>query len=346
MNIFGTNKLWAWADRVVAYRDGKVPPPVTMELDLTDRCNHKCPQCIGGRAGREMNADDARHILVEMAEYGVQGVMFTGGGEPLMHEDCAELCGFAAQQGLRVGLITNGTLIGTAGPLRGLERALQEVQQMKTLVRACEWIRVSLDASDSVMYQAVHGVDGFDEALNAIGALRPSKTAADADCTIGVGYLTSAETKRGMLSATKEVRNRGADYIQFRPCLYDETDIDDVLPVCRQYETETFKVLASEQKYRHFANWRRPYKLCHGAHFVGVVQADGSMPLCCHYRDVAGMEIGNVLEHPLAEIWESQEKQDLIERTDVQKCVPFCRADHINRELKDAVQPKTHAEFL
>lgn len=339
LNIFGSNKLWSCIDRVEAYRAGNIPPPVTMELDLTDSCNHKCPKCVGGRSGRKMGTADAQRVLVEMAEYGVRGVMFTGGGEPLMHKDCVSLCEFAAQQGLRVGLITNGALVAVKG-------GFLDTSQSRALVRVCDWIRVSLDAGDEAMYQRVHGVDEFGKVLSAIAQLAYAKRELGVGCTVGVGYLTSVATKRGMLDATQAARRMSADYIQFRPYHYDDTPIANALAICRLHETETFKVLASEHKYRHFANWRRPYEMCHGAHFVGVVQADGTMPLCCHYRGMAEMEYGNVLKQGLKECWESKAKQDLLERIDVQKCVPFCRADHINRLLQDAVEPKTHAEFL
>ncbi len=339
LDIFGSNKLWACMDRVQVYQAGGIPPPVTMELDLTDFCNHKCPKCIGGRAKRKMRSDDARRVLREMAEYGVRGVIFTGGGEPLMHKDCVALCEFAAQQGLRVGLITNGTLVAIKG-------GMIDTSQSESLVQSCDWIRVSLDAGDDALYRKVHGVDEFAKAADAISQLAYSKRKLGVDCTVGVGYLTSAATKRGMLDATQLARRMSADYIQFRPYHYDDTDIMDALTVCRQHETESFKVLASEQKYRHFANWRRPYETCHGAHFVGAVQADGTLPICCHYRGVKEMEYGNVLQQGLKELWHSKDKKDLLERIDVQKCVPFCRADHINRLLQDASQPKTHAEFL
>lgn len=249
-----------------------------------------------------------------------------------MHKDCVSICEFAHKCGLRVGLITNGTLMCASSS--------------KTLVRVCSWIRVSLDASNLKAYQEAHGVEEFDRAIEAIGQLTSTKRMSNSKCTVGVGYLTSSSTKRGMLEATQVSRRASADYIQFRPYHYDGTNILDALAVCRQCETESFKVLASEQKYRYFDAWQRTYKICHGSHFVGVVQSDGSMPICCHYRGYPEMIYGNALERSIEDLWNGNGKRKILEQIDVRKCVPFCRADHINRLLQDATEDKVHTEFL
>jgi radical SAM protein with 4Fe4S-binding SPASM domain len=57
-----------------------------------------------------MDTRDGKAFIHDMAEFGVPVVLFSG-GEPLARRDFFELAGFARQQGLRIALSTNGTLI-------------------------------------------------------------------------------------------------------------------------------------------------------------------------------------------------------------------------------------------
>ncbi|GAF86088.1 unnamed protein product, partial [marine sediment metagenome] len=234
--------------------------------------------------------------------------------------------------GMDVGFITNGGLV------------TKEIA--KRLVAVCTWIRVSLDASDPEMFHYSHGRDAteFKAVLRGAGLLA---AAAGDNCTVGVGYLTNDETKRGMMEATRLARNTGADYMQFRPYHWDNTPVADVLPLCRQFEAPGFKVVASEQKYRHFEDWyERDYTKCHGGCIVGVVQSDGNMALCCHTRGMPDFYIGSLHEQRMADIWGSERHKAVVASVDVTKCVPFCRCDHINRVLDDATTPKQHEAFL
>ncbi len=337
MSIFDNgSKLLRWPERIVSYRRGELFPPVMAALDLTNRCNLRCPHCQDSGIDRsvELSTETAMDWLQQLRDYGVESVQFGGGGEPLCHPDCVDAIEFTHELGLEVAFITNG---GPLTPEIGIR-----------LLKACKWIRVSLDASDEEMYQRTHGMgeEEFWKVHENLEHLVQNKQAINSDCIVGVGYLVNQYTKRGMLAATRDSDDL-LDYIQFRPYHWDFTPIDDVLPLCRQYETDTFKVLCSEQKYARFGSppWR-DYDYCHSAHFTTVIQASGDVTVCCHGRTLPNMVFGNMHEQSFAEIWASDRRREVLDLIDVSKCVPFCKGDTSNRLLDKVMCPQQHEAFV
>jgi radical SAM protein with 4Fe4S-binding SPASM domain len=96
---------------------GSRPFPVRLDMELTERCNNDCVHCyINLPAGdkkaksRELSTDQIKRIIKEAVSLGCMVVRFTG-GEPLLRKDFRQIYLFAREQGLRVMLFTNATLI-------------------------------------------------------------------------------------------------------------------------------------------------------------------------------------------------------------------------------------------
>jgi len=94
--------------------------PILSEIALTYRCNLSCRFCYAGctctkaqhTASDEKSAGDIKRLLeIIRNDAQVPSVSFTG-GEPTLRNDLEELISFARRDlGMRVNLITNGTLI-------------------------------------------------------------------------------------------------------------------------------------------------------------------------------------------------------------------------------------------
>lgn len=82
--------------------------------NMTRACNLVCRHCYasasGGPAPDELNLDEARRLVDQLAEYKVPVVLFSG-GEPLMHPHLFELIERAVKGGRRAVLSSNGLLI-------------------------------------------------------------------------------------------------------------------------------------------------------------------------------------------------------------------------------------------
>ena len=93
--------------------------------NITKACNLKCVHCYSSstleRAENELNTQQAKTVLDNLAEFGVPAVLFSG-GEPLMRPDLFVLLDYAEEIGLRTVISTNGTLI-TAKTADKIKRA-------------------------------------------------------------------------------------------------------------------------------------------------------------------------------------------------------------------------------
>ena len=335
--IFGGNKILRHLDRIQEYKKRGMVAPLTMEVDMTNNCNNNCKGCVGGRSNREsITLEEGLSYVSQMKDYGVKALTFSGGGEPLMNPATPKVIQHASKLGMDVALITNGLLLN--------QEMYAEVLPYLT------WTRISLDADSPTMYERTHGLTGnvyFNVLANIRGATQFKKM-NQLKCTIGVGYLTGKDTLSGMVKATSTVKSLGADYLQFRPFHGDFTPIGSELEKCVGFNDDNFRVLASTQKYTHFGDkYKRPYDYCHGAHFVGVIQADSKMTLCCHTRGIEKYCIGDLKEQSFKEIWEGELKRGVLKGLDVHKCNPqFCRSDSFNRTLDDLMTEKEHENFL
>ena len=80
----------------------------------TKACNLACVHCYyTARAQRdpdELSTEEAKHMIDDLAQFGVPVFLFSG-GEPLLRDDLCELGQYAVSQGLRAVISTNGTQI-------------------------------------------------------------------------------------------------------------------------------------------------------------------------------------------------------------------------------------------
>ncbi|MFC1977080.1 radical SAM protein [Chloroflexota bacterium] len=95
------------------YEEKDVPRPVIV-WNYTKQCNLRCLHCYASADNRrspgEMDTIAGKAFIRDLADFGVPVLMFSG-GEPLLREDLLELASFAGEQGIRLVLSTNGTLM-------------------------------------------------------------------------------------------------------------------------------------------------------------------------------------------------------------------------------------------
>ncbi|MFC2048030.1 radical SAM protein [Chloroflexota bacterium] len=89
------------------------PAPVVV-WNCTSRCNLRCIHCYASANEKqyqaEMDTASGKALIGDLAEFGVPVILFSG-GEPVIRDDLLELAQSAIQQGIRVALSSNGTLI-------------------------------------------------------------------------------------------------------------------------------------------------------------------------------------------------------------------------------------------
>ncbi|HAZ10977.1 MAG: hypothetical protein A2047_00350 [Omnitrophica bacterium GWA2_41_15] len=345
---FSSDKILKHLDRVNDWLNGKNTPPITVELDMTNICNHRCQECVVNyfriNDRSFLTPRLAKKIILQLAKNKIKGLIFTGGGEPLCNPCTLDMVKLARSKGLDVGFITNGSLL--------------DHKSSSVLLNNCTWLRVSLDAGSPGVFKLTHGLDGneFNKIIKNIALLVKIKKKIKSLCNVGIGFLTSDYTKPDMMKATLLADRLGVDYLQFRPMQihnggkfrYYWADVQDEIVNCLKYSGNKFKVLYSQHKYEmaHDSKFGRYYKKCYGQQFATVISATGKMYICCHTRGYNKYCIGDLKKKSFKYIWNSEERVKAINRIDFRNCIPLCRDNTFNQILWNVKQPREHVNFL
>lgn len=132
--------------------------------NCTQTCNLRCVHCYAHSENKkyegEMNTEEAKAMIDDLAAFGAPVLLFSG-GEPCIRPDLVELMHYAKDKGMRVVISTNGTLITPE-----LAKKFAEV--------GLSYVGVSLDGGRAT-HDHFRGMEGaFD---NAIRGIRNAKAA-------------------------------------------------------------------------------------------------------------------------------------------------------------------------
>lgn len=342
LNIFSAAgaKFAAFSDRINLWQSGKPVPPITVEIQPTEQCNHSCPHCQGhfalSQADARLRATRGEHIEISSLDTfwhdPPNGVVLSGNtGDPLLYPRIEELIDALYRYRIPTVLITNGEAFTS--------------KLAKKALAACRGIRISLDAYDAASFERTHGRPNSSwlNVLDSIQLLIWNNRRAGLHCSLGIGYLTGRNTASGMLPATALARELGVDYIQFRPFHFDSTDVGQEILECRKLEDQQFRVLASDQKYGRFNNQERGYDVCHGSWFFNVIDARSDVYICCHHIGRPKARIGSLRSLTWKELISSARRQAVIARFPAPSCVPLCRL-HAHNEYLERVR-SAHKSF-
>jgi MoaA/NifB/PqqE/SkfB family radical SAM enzyme len=124
-------------------------------LYLTERCNSRCVTCDYWRHGRvDMNLEAVQRLLPSLRRLGTQ-VALLSGGEPLLNPDWPSIAQVLRDAGLKVWLLTSG---------------LSLAKHARRAAQVFDAITVSLDGTNGETYQAIRGLDAFENVCDGIRA--------------------------------------------------------------------------------------------------------------------------------------------------------------------------------
>lgn len=338
INNFNSNeKILRYLDKLDYFFNGHKTLIVT-EFDLTNRCNNNCPGCCGVREnGAQLTREQIDLIVQSLRDIGNQGVILSGGGEPLISPHFSYAVKELRKNGMKLGLNSNGLAL------------TEELAEL--IADNCTYFRISLDAASPELYKKTHGMPpaAFQKTVDNIRMFARVKKARGSQTSYGVGFLTSRDTAGEMEAFVRLARDCGVDFAQFRPFTGDLYDITETYQRLKEtYETPDFGVRASLQKYKEMkTGGKREYDRCRGMFFSTVITADAKVFACLHYRQREEYYLGTITEDTsLSDIFRSPRMRQVYESIDCSKCPSMCRNDAFNRTLDTLSLDVTHREFL
>ena len=204
-------KILQHLDKLDYYFNGHKTLVVT-ELDLTNRCNNNCPHCVGKNENNaELSGTKIKEIINGLSELESEGVIISGGGEPLLHPQFSKTLDLIKREGMKIGVNSNGLALNK--------------EKAKTILKNCEYFRVSLDAGSAKMYEETHGMkeSSFNQVLTNLKMIINLREDLDLEnhTSIGTGFLTSELTKKDMENFIEQDTNKNFNgVIRSKPMTY------------------------------------------------------------------------------------------------------------------------------
>jgi MoaA/NifB/PqqE/SkfB family radical SAM enzyme len=327
-----------------------VPPPLCVQLQVSDTCPTHCVMCDKWWDGRgrppELGTAQRVELIAELGRLGVDTVVISG-GEPMMNPDLPTLLHACTDAGLGVGLLTSGSIApGDSLP-----------STMLRSIRDCaDWVAVSIDGTEEIETnirpyrpgeRRSRRIRAFCDAMKGGPRLSATVTLQKQNINADLDELVRHTADLGFEHVTFKLATGLRDILSRKPLyLADKDDVDEFVEFL--YESPLADAPGNNLDYlrRCFAEGvftagdvveggpvRAFYSggdlRCFVPFLFALVDTDGSVYPCCHlYRDNHGRErsalefrrlhhMGTVTTTPFAEIWNGQPYREERRRLEV-----------------------------
>ena len=173
------------------------PDKVIGWIELTARCNLRCPYCYTDSnlsTNMQLSLEEVKQLLRDFRDIRAAKIMFSG-GEPCLHPDLERILTFGGQQGLSMVLVTNGTAL--TKPLASLLRELGvEVQ-------------ISIDAVEPERYRKSRGAPTLPLVLSNLAMLQ------DLGVQPTLSVTLTALVEDHLANVTEFALQRGIEFVHF-----------------------------------------------------------------------------------------------------------------------------------
>jgi len=358
---FDIQKKILWhTDRLNSWLKDETVYPITIEIDPSNACNESCIWCCweDHRKGADvMDKELLEKIIKNLAKVGIKGLIWTGGGEPLVNKYTVEYMKLARDLGMENGMFTNGILMTP--------------EKIPTIVECCTWIRISLGAATSDTFKKCHGTADFEKIIENIKEFVRVRKNMNKTISIGLSMMVHPDNYHELYEEAKLAKKLGVDYFQGKPLNQigsenSEWWNNEVVPLFKKakksLEDENFKILTSQytqdkygEKGTEFIEAITPSlsaceedKKCYVHNFVTAITADGNVAFCKNLRDKEEFIIGNLKTQNFEELWNGEKRKKIIEKINANKCGVFCQNGKLNELLRYMKKPdgSKHPNFL
>jgi MoaA/NifB/PqqE/SkfB family radical SAM enzyme len=285
-----------------------VPPG--MEIELTNRCNLACIQCLRSRGLKpyklgDIDFEDYQRILAQFPY--VMNLCLNGFGEPFMHRRFFDLVEYTRKERpwCKIGIYSNGMLIDEEKAYRLMDCGVKEVD-------------ISIDAADPGTYHRVRRGGNLNVLHGNIRRLVHIKREMRARFPlVGVNFVMLNENEGELVTFVEQAAEFGVDFINcITYAAYDwgfrnrrtsdnykreldaaRTRMADLGIRCKSFPSDDL-------------SWSDPQKPFGCGFFWGDslrITYSGEVTLGCCTPFKETYSYGNVLQQPFSEIWNGEQ---------------------------------------
>jgi hypothetical protein len=300
--IFAPSKVAIHRERIAAYLRGENVYPVTIEMDLTQRCTRTCPTCpYSARrvAGLTLELPFLERLFSILGRK-TPGLVLSG-GEPTSVPHFPEVVALAKENGFKeVAVISNGSMLH-----------LPKVQS--ALLKHVTSIRVSL-------YDWQEGDSAyFVETLTKIRNLRRLIEKEGSNLEIGASILTQNEWNHAYSHVGTAALNAGVHWVYFHPFCIDwdkkrplQADQTGVLSAIEEFQKHAPPGANIQVPLERYSPAPLNFRRLHGGHFLIQIGADGcnyAGPECKYEKDYLLLDLSEEMEDDF--LWDPRRLEKL-----------------------------------
>lgn len=324
-------KIFYHPDRIKAYLNEKLVKPITVKIYLTDNCNLACYYCVykDRLSKEEISLKNAKIVLNKLKEMNVKGLVFTG-GEPTYYKDYREVMKYAFNLDFDLGLTTNGVIYPNA-------------------LEFLTWLRFSLDTIKRDTFKKIKGKDKVYEVHCNIDKAVKEKYNKNYTVTIGIQMVVTVENYLEMIDMVEYANSMRVDYCQIRPLenfVYSKRIWDSIQEQFKTIKETDYgiEIITTDYKWEELRNdYRRTYKGCPGADFIGAVDVKGDFYICCTTVKDKTAKYGNLLTDNIKDILKKRKK--IQDNFNYNKCPIACQGSLMNKMIAKFKKIK-HRNFV
>jgi len=328
---FSKYKFLNHINRIRDLVNGKNVFPIQVEIDPASFCNFNCTYC------RSPNGFEKKLMLTnafcsglfrELADGGVKSITVSGGGEPTINPEIAQILRSSSAVGLSTALITNGSML-----------YMDELRN--AILDSCCGVRVSLNAVDRGKHDKLcrpsqKGV--FDRIISSISTLVGEKNRFGKNLLIGLQFIFDSDNFKDIFASAKLSKDLGADYVELRQiqfedilhrkiktakeisskisCLIDEAK--------RKFEDQNFHVLKRMQNpVLLTGNFDCDSEFCIASRLAATIGADRHVYACGGLRYIPKYSFGKI-DGSFREIWNGKKRKQVLKKLKFKNCAKYC----------------------
>lgn len=348
LNPLNSLKMLMWREWLEGCAQREVLPPISVDIDPTNRCNYDCVWC-NSRAYRRSNSDTLPlehwlRLLDFLREWKVRSVCLAGGGEPSLHPDVAEILYGCRDRRMQAAIVTNGY-------------ALNE-ESCKAIAATCRWAGFSMDAGSAETYARLKRPPdkwGFGRVLANMKRVAAECQVMGYWCKVNYKFLLHPLNAHEIALAARRAKNHGAHFFHVRPVsltnygmlaktqavsfegLYET--INDQIEEARELEDLSFRVFGITHKFGPDLKKARRFSQCWASPMITTFGADGNVHLCFDMRGKPEMILCRHVPEPreILAWWGSPRHRAMLQAVDVDRC-PHCTFGFYNEIVERVFQ--------
>lgn len=288
----------------------KKPKPIVVHINITNKCNLRCPYCYGLYWGRKDTRDfttkEMFSLFDELSSMGTRRINF-GGGEPLMREDIGEIIAYAREREMVCNMNSNGHLVPT------------KIDVVKKLNSLC----ISIDG-DGKTHDKGKGKGSFKKVLKAIRIAKENGVNVHTSTAITKENVSTIDTVFELSKKIGFVTEWLLPFCQTgKGLIAKNEEYKQALRKIIGYKKKGYPVLISLKSLQHTLEWSDYRKksikgglpkdfnkiFCYAGRFMCIIDTDGYVYPCSQMIDTKFPAL-NFLEHGFKKAWANLEKND------------------------------------